>query len=445
MRSQPYLIIVILRLILLGKRTELKKYIAPYSLKTMEIWPWNTKVLNYITSLRREKRYVYLATAADRSIAEAVAEKLQCFDGIFASENGVNLRGEEKARKLVRVFGERGFDYIGNDVSDIAVWKHCRKAIVVERSRYITRMLRNCNQPYTVLVSLRPALRDYLRAFRCRHWVKNILVFIPIVLAHVFSGATMLAGSAAFVSFSACASSIYILNDLLDLTADRGHPIKSARPFADGTIPLQQAPILMICSFLFIVMPLFFLPLAFAATLAIYFILNVCYSFALKSSLYVDILLLAILYILRIIAGALAVGLLPSNWLLSFCLFIFVSLALIKRSTELIIKEKNLAISANRRAYLVTDRAMLEMIAVGSGIASVVVLNLYIDSLRAADMYTTPQFLWLLCPILLYWIGRIFLLAHRGQMHDDPIDFTITDKISILCVILGIIIIYIAI
>jgi 4-hydroxybenzoate polyprenyltransferase len=445
MRSQPYLIVVVLRLIFSRNLAELKKYLAPYSLQTLETWHFNTVVMDYIISVRSEKRPVYLATAADRTIAEAIAAKLQCFDGVFASENGINLRGEEKAKKLVRVFGERCFDYIGDDVSDIAVWERCREALVVERSKHIAHALRNCNQQYTVLHDLQPALRDYLRVLRCRHWVKNFLVFIPIVLAHVLSGATLLAGSAAFVSFCACASGVYILNDLLDLPADRRHPIKSKRPFADGTIPLQQAPVLMICSLLFIMMPIFLLPWVFTVTLTVYFILNLFYSFALKRILFVDILLLAIFYILRIIAGGLAIGSLPSNWLLSFCLFIFVSLALIKRSTELIINEGNSKNGVSRRAYLIKDRAMLEMMAVGSGIASVVVLNLYIDSLRAADMYTTPQFLWLLCPILLYWIGRIFLLAHRGQMHDDPVDFTITDKTSILCVALGIIVIYIAI
>jgi 4-hydroxybenzoate polyprenyltransferase len=339
---------------------------------------------------------------------------------------------------LVQEFGEQGFDYIGDDISDIAVWKRSRKSLLVSRNKKVLRAARSAGLSLTVLSSPDAGIGAYLSALRSRQWVKNTLVGVAAFLMHTFTVDALLLAALAFVAFSACASVVYVLNDLIDLPADRRHPTKKNRPFAAGILPLHQAPKLFAGGLFLTVAPCLFLPSDFALILGVYFGLNLAYSFILKRRLFIDVMLLSVLYVLRIAAGSAAIGIEYSNWLLSFSMFIFTSLALIKRSTELILHEADSKDIAAGRAYLVRDRSMLEMLAAGSGMASIMVFSLYIDSQKALGLYTHPQMLWLIAPLLLYWIGRLLLLAHRGVMHDDPVYFALKDKTSIVCGLAGI-------
>jgi 4-hydroxybenzoate polyprenyltransferase len=389
-----------------------------------------------------------LATAADISVANEAACKLQCFDGVFASYiggGGVNLKGQAKVELLIRQFGERGFDYIGDDTVDLIIWKHCRKSILVGGNKKLLRKMRDAGLDYTVLNSSGVPAKTYFDALRAHQWVKNVLVGVAAFLAHMVSSDVLLLVILAFISFSACASTVYVLNDLLDLPADRLHPTKKHRPFAAGVLPLHQAPALLAGGIFLTIAPCLLLPANFASAVGVYLALNIVYSFDLKRRLFLDVLLLSALYVLRIAAGSVAVGIPQSNWLLSFSMFIFTCLVLIKRSTELSIHASGTGTGSPRRAYLVKDKQVLDMLAVGSGMVSIAILSLYVDSMKALSLYSRPWLLWLIIPVLLYWIGRLLILAHRGQMMDDPVHFAVNDRNSIICALICIIFIYVAI
>jgi len=271
------------------------------------------------------------------------------------------------------------------------------------------------------------------KALRVHQWAKNALIFVPMMAAHQVMniggwGTSMLA----FLAFSLCASSVYLLNDMLDLEADRQHKTKCKRPFAAGSLSLHfgllAAPALLLGAVLICLA----LPAKFGAVLAGYYALTLAYSLDLKRRVMVDVLTLAGLYTVRIVAGAAASSIPLSFWLLLFSIFIFLSLALVKRYAELDGMRKQGKLKAKGRGYLVEDIALLQSLGAASGYLSVLVLALYLNSPEVAKLYKEPKLLWLLMPLFLYWISRIWMQTHRGQMHDDPLVFAFKDRISIL-------------
>lgn len=276
----------------------------------------------------------------------------------------------------------------------------------------------------------RPTFRSYAKALRFHQWLKNILVFLPLLLAHqVGHWAIWSSALLAFVSFSLCASSVYLLNDLLDLPADRQHPRKRLRPFASGDLPISQGllliPTLLLSAFAIAVL---LLPPVFVLVLAIYYAITVTYSFWLKAVVLIDALLLAALYTIRIIAGMAATQIGVSFWLLAFSIFLFYSLALVKRYSELLSLRRRGQLTTHGRGYHVEDLVMLMGFGVASGFLAVLVSAFYIDSTKVRILYHHPAFLWAVPPILLYWVSRIWLITHRGGMHDDPVVFAAKDK-----------------
>ena len=267
-------------------------------------------------------------------------------------------------------------------------------------------------------------------------WVKNLLIFVPPVLGHVVSVATIAQAVMAVISFSLCASSAYLLNDLLDLRSDRQHPTKRFRSLANGGIPLSHGatliPVLLTAGMLVALL----LPPAFLLTIVIYYGLTVAYSLGLKRMMMVDVIALACLYGIRVIAGGAACGVPLSDWLLFFCVCLFLCLALVKRATELHDSAEIGLGDPPGRGYRATDLPMIESIAASTGFASVVVMLLYISSSDVAVMYGNPKVLWAVCVVLVYWIGRILLLTHRGEMHEDPVVFAVTDRASLACGVL---------
>ncbi|GAB3348409.1 UbiA family prenyltransferase [Lysobacter tyrosinilyticus] len=372
-----------------------------------------------------------LCTASDAQLANAVSEHLGLFDVVLASDGETNLSGSRKADVLAARFGDRGFDYMGNDRIDLAVWRRARRAWVVNASRSLAaRAATECE----VAGHLPPqgrGLRTWIKAIRVHQWLKNLLVFLPLLASHRLLDAPAVINSAlAFVSFGLCASGVYLLNDLLDLPSDRQHPRKRLRPFASGTLSLLHgmiaAPLLTLSGLAvaFVVNPMFM------AVLLAYYCMTLAYSLRLKRVVMVDVVLLAALYTVRIIGGAVALESVLSFWMLAFSMFLFLSLALLKRYAELSVMLADGRTTASGRGYIVEDLPLLQSLGGASGYLAVLVLALYINSPESLVLYHRPQLLWLLCPVLLYWVSRVWVIAHRGGMDDDPVVFAVTDRAS---------------
>ena len=412
-------------------RAAFKAHLLAQAYPKVATLPLNGKLIDWLHSEKAAGRSLVLATASDQQLAHAVADRVGLFDAVLASDGQRNLKGPAKAAALVERYGRGGFDYVGDSRADLPVWAAARQAIVVggaglaQAAAQVAEVGRHFPPP--------PRAAALLKALRPHQWVKNLLLFLPLVAAHQLSdGPRLLAVALAFGVFSLTASAVYLLNDLLDLPADRAHPRKRHRPFAAGTLPLAWgallSPLLLLTA---IGLSLWFLPPLFTLILVGYTLLTTAYSFGLKRKPVVDVLLLAALYTVRVIAGAAAVAIVPSFWLLAFSLFIFLSLALAKRYTELDGLRQRGELTAAGRGWHVDDLPLVQSLGTGAGLAAVLVLALYIDSAPARQLYATPQVLWLVCPLLLYWISRLWFKTHRGEMHDDPVVFALRDRVSL--------------
>ena len=396
------------------------------------ILPYDEVVLQCIRTARALGRPVYLASASHERLVNAVAEHLGLFDGVFASNETINCGGKVKAQILVEAFGDKNFDYIGNDKADLEVWPHAAKALAIRTSGRVGKSLADSCEDVEHLKHQKVTWKDWARLARVHQYAKNALVFVPLITSQVFEFNAFLTVLAAAIAFSLCASSVYILNDLVDLADDRGHRSKRFRPLASGTIPLTEA--------VMAVPILFGISLAIAAAISLpflgallgYYALTTAYSFLLKRTLFIDVLALASLYTARVIGGAVALGVGTSPFLLAFMMAFFLSLALIKRYVELgARKEANLPDSTSRD-YRNDDMTMVGALAAAAGFQAVTLFALYGTSDAVQELYSRPELLWLVAPVLTFWLGRALVIAHRGEMHDDPVVFALKDKISIV-------------
>ena len=431
MKINPLMLFLLPFWVLMGKYY-LKSKIEKYSKITPEKLPYRAKVLEYINLEKAKGRKILLVTASMPTIADKISDYLGIFDEVMASKDNINLRAENKAKELVRRFGEKGFDYIGDSKADLPVWKSANKAILVNPKKSVLRKARKFGNVGTVFQSHDSKFLAILKEIRVYQWVKNILLFLPMILAHqVFDLEIIKNTSISFIAFSLMASFVYVLNDLLDVEADRIHPRKRNRPIAAGRISIFQAffmiPILFFSS---IGISAYFLNFEFSIALLIYVITNILYSFNLKKIMILDIIILASLYTLRLIAGALAGGILISPWLIEFSIFFFFSLAAVKRYSELLILKDTNQTSIKRRGYLVGDIDVVRNFGIISGYLSVMIIAFYVHGQEVVKLYHHPEFLWMISPVLLYWISRVWLIAHRGKMNDDPIVFTGKDPVS---------------
>lgn len=423
---------------LLKGRAAFKAAIASRLPTTLADLRLNEDVFAYVKAQAAE-RPVVLATAADRTAAHAVAAEAGFFHGVIASTDGENFKS---ARKLaaIRAYSEANgfaaaFDYIGDSRADRAIWKEADTAYAVAADEPAARALTGGHRNTVRLAAAPAALKDYLKAMRLHQWVKNILIFLPIILSHqVFDIGKIGAAVAAFAGFSLCASATYIINDILDIRADRRHPRKQRRPFAAGRIGIPQG--LMVSALLlaasFAVAFLFTSPLV-ALLFAGYIAFTLTYSFYLKEKLLVDAMALGILYGYRILIGGAATDVVVSDWLIAFSVFFFLGLALVKRYTEISQKTAGPDGKISGRGYYVGDREIVGVLGVVASYTSVLILSLYITSPDVAILYHEPRILWVICLVMIYWLGRVWTLAHRGQMPDDPIVFALRDKVSLLC------------
>ncbi|HZR38454.1 MAG TPA: UbiA family prenyltransferase [Nevskia sp.] len=393
--------------------------------------PYEPAFLDWLRRQRAEGRRLVLCTGSDQSIAAAVSAHLGLFEAAIGSDGVHNLSGSGKRARLVADYGARGYDYAGNHRVDLKVWSQARRAVVVNASPRLAQQAGALAMLEQVFGAEAGGVRAWLRALRPHQWAKNALLFVPILAAHAWSNLDGLRATAlGFAAFCLCASATYLLNDLLDLEADRAHPRKRQRPFASGLLHpgagLAASALLAAAAFVlaWVTAPLL------CALLAFYAALSLGYSFRIKKLVMLDVITLAALYTLRIIAGAAAARVEASFWLLAFSMFLFLSLALVKRCAELHALIAEQRSQTRGRGYHAEDLPVLQQLGGASGYLSVLVLALYINSSASQQLYRHPQLLWLLCPLLLYWISRVWIITHRGAMHDDPVVFALRDRSS---------------
>lgn len=432
-KVRPWFILLLPVWLLKGK-AHLKHQIASHIQINVGNLPFHEDFLAYLKEQHDVGRKLVLITASDKSIAKQVADHIGIFSQVYASDGKINLSGRQKLLLLQSRFGNKGFDYAGDTVKDLCIWQGACRAIAVTRSDRFTARIENlvpiCNR-FGKDTHYQPVCL-VLKAIRMHQWTKNFLVFVPLLAAHKLGDLHLaLQAMLAFISFSLCASSIYVLNDLLDLESDRCHVRKKHRPFASGALPLWIGLVLMPVLLLAgLVLSIFLLPFKFLLALALYIASSAAYCFYLKQVMLIDVLMLAGLYTFRVIAGTFAIGVPNSTWLLAFSIFLFLSLAMVKRVSELQLISDSGQNKPKGRDYFAGDLSQLNSFGIASGYIAVLVLALYINSPDVKNLYTRPEVLWLICPLLLYWINRIWLLTHRREMHDDPIVFAMKDKAS---------------
>jgi 4-hydroxybenzoate polyprenyltransferase len=433
LRANPHRLFHPLLWLTKGK-AHLKDGLARATTVDVSVLPYDTEVITLIEAERARGRKVILVTASHYTLADRIAAHLGLFDEVIATDLSRNLSAHRKKEALVESYGEGGFDYAGNSHDDLPVWKAARRAIVVNPESGVERKSRIHGNVAAVIRSNRASFPAWVRAVRVHQWLKNLLIFAPLLAAHRITDIALLGqGMLAFVIFGLCASSVYLLNDLLDLNDDRHHPTKRNRPFAAGQLSIKSGmmvfPLLLAAAF---TASLLWLPLAFSGVLAGYYLLTLAYSLVLKRHMVVDVIALASLYTMRIIAGAAAFAIELSFWMLAFSMFMFLSLALVKRYAELHRTRAQEQTGKSRgRGYYSGDLEMIASLGGASGYMAVLVLALYINDLNMGGLYRHPQFIWLACPLLLFWVSRVWMLTHRGEMHDDPVLFAIHDRVSL--------------
>lgn len=433
-RSHPLQLFKLFGWLAKGKAS-LKEGLANATDMDISVLPYDPQVIELIEAERLKGRRVILATASHYTLAQRIAEHLALFDEVWASDGKRNLSAHCKRDLLVEQYGDQGFDYMGNSHDDIPVWAAARQAYVVNPDSGVEHRARAQGNVEQVIHSNSSGAKDWLKALRLHQWMKNALIFVPLLAGHQISNPVLLwQGILAFLLFGLCASSVYVLNDLLDLTDDRHHHSKRNRPFAAGRLSIKSGlvtfPVLLIAAFM---SAAWLLPWVFTAVLLGYYILTLAYSLSLKRMMAVDVITLAMLYTSRIIAGAAALSLPLTFWILSFSMFIFLSLALVKRYAELREARKiGLTAKTRGRGYYPDDLEMISSLGASSGYLSVMVLALYIHDQASNELYSNPQVIWLACPLLLLWITRIWMLTHRGRMNEDPVVFAIRDRFSLM-------------
>ncbi|MGH7179123.1 MAG: UbiA family prenyltransferase, partial [Tepidisphaeraceae bacterium] len=407
--------------------------------------PVRPEVLEFLNQQKESGRRIILATGSDEAVAQAVADRVGLFDGVIASDGTHNLSGRNKLDAIKRDSGQRPFDYIGNSMTDLHVWREARGRVVAGGS---SRVANRARREYGTVNVLDPQIsrgRALLKAIRPHQWAKNLLVAVPLFVSHKFLEVdAVVATFVAIVAFSLTASAVYVLNDLLDLPSDRAHPLKRRRPFAAGHVPIPNGLLLSGALFVLGMGVALSLSLNFAAMLLLYVVATTAYSLVLKRKLILDVFVLAGLYTLRILAGAVAIHVVASPWLLAFSMFIFISLAFVKRYAELHTFRKNDVTAAPGRRYTVQDMELFRVFGPTSGYVAVLVMCLYISSPDVTKLYKHPEALWLMCPILLFWITRLWFLIDRIEAMDDPVLFALRDKMSYVTGVLVVLVVLLA-
>jgi 4-hydroxybenzoate polyprenyltransferase len=436
-KASPFYIFSMMLWLFSGK-ANLKEQIASRTNLAVDTLPYNQPLLEWLREQHEAGRNLVLVTASNYRVAEAIAARLQLFSEVIASTATSNMGAGRKRDELVHRYGHGGYDYVGNSRDDIPVWSACRRAVTANTSATVSAQAAQLAEIEAAFPREHNSWRALLRGMRPHQWSKNLLIFVSILVAHTYADTALLVSTIiAFISFCLCSSSVYLINDLLDLETDRKHSEKHNRPFASGrasvVVGVFATPVLLLVSGILA----WCVGTPFLGVLVVYFAVTLAYSMYLKRVALLDVLVLAILYTLRIIAGASVADAMPSVWLVSFSLFIFTSLAMAKRYAELKSLEAESGTWASGRGYHISDITIIAQLGAASGYISVLVLALYIDNQDVISNYENQRLMWLLCPLLMYWIGRIWLVASRGKLDQDPVIFATRDRTSYLVFLLG--------
>lgn len=431
---RPWLVVLIGVWLLRG-RSYCKGRIAALAATPPDAWPVRPEVLERIATDRADGRTIVLATAAHRLLATPLAEHLACFDIVLASDDHENLKSHRKAEAIARLACEQGwqsYSYAGDCRADLPAWQAADEVVVVNPTPELLTRIEGLGKPMSVIGAAQTGWSAIVKACRPHQWAKNLLIFLPMVLAHRLDSPTAIAVANAVMAFSLCASGVYVLNDIGDIASDRQHPRKRLRPFASGRLSIAAG--IRLAAVLFasgLGLSAACLPTQFLGLMVLYLGANLVYSSHLKQVPVLDVLMLACMYALRLEAGAVAASVALSDWFLTFSLFFFTSLAFAKRFTELRRLQVTGGTAAAGRGYEVGDVRLLEMLGTASGYVSVLVLALYMNSDQMRSLYGESRLLWLICPIVLFWITRLWLLANRGQLDEDPVVFALKDRTSL--------------
>lgn len=432
-RSQPLALLQVPLWLMRGRAAVKAEVGRRVSLDVRHL-PYNRAVVEYLESERGEGRRLYLATGADRRLAEQIAEHLGLFDGVLASDGQTNLTAGNKLEGLRQTFGDEGYDYIGNGSPDVPLLQHAGTAMLANPMPGLRARLRIRGIAVEREFEERAApARAMRKAIRLHQWAKNVLIFVPMVLAHTLRLNVLMEALLAFLSFSLCASATYIANDLLDIEADRRHPAKRLRPFAAGDLSVMTGMVLSLTLLGgALAIAVLLLPWAFLGWLLVYLATTLSYSLYFKRVVLVDVILLSGLYTLRLLAGSAATRVPISPWLGAFALFLFLSLAMVKRFSELQNTRARGQTLANGRGYLLMDIEQMRSFGTASAYASVVVFSFYIGAHEITALYRHASRLWLITPLMILWLSRVWLLASRGELNEDPVIFALTDRMSLL-------------
>lgn len=430
---------------LMRGRARLKDEIVRRVIPDVQLLPYHAAFLGFLRQEHARGREILLTTASHHTLARKVADHLQIFSDVIGSDDLSNLKGRHKAARLKQRFEGGGFHYAGDSKVDLEVWAEASGAIVVSGNNKLIQRVRDIVPIELIFGRERSFAAAALFALRPHQWVKNLIVFVPLITSHTIAQWNLLADAVlAFLAFSLCASGTYIFNDLLDVDADRQHPTKRRRPFAQGDLPIPFGLVLSVvlpCLSVFVLMAL---PSGVALALGCYLILTIVYSWWAKRVALLDVFCLATLYTIRLIAGHEAARVQYSAWLLVFSMFIFLSLALVKRFQELLIVSQPGDIPLRGRGYVSSDVPLVSALGSASGFMAVLVLALYVNSDQVRALYRQPLLLLLVCPLLLFWVSRVWMLVHRGRIPDDPVVFAVKDPVSYLIGVLSVVVILLA-
>ena len=430
LRSHPFAILLLPVWVARGGKARAKAEVARRVSLDVAHLPYNQALLQFLQAQHHQRRPIYLTTGADQSLADGVARHLGLFTGVIASDGTTNMIGKNKLAGLRQQFSE--FDYIGNAPPDLPALAHSQHAYIANPTLGLRLALRARSIAVGQTFEDRAPLgRSLFKAIRIHQWAKNVLLFLPLLLSHQITVPSSLTALAAFFCFSFIASANYIVNDLLDIESDRHHPRKRFRPFAAGDLSVITGALMAICLAAASCALLPWLPKHFAFWLLFYVCVTSVYSFYLKRIPLVDVLVLSGLYTLRMLAGAAATQTVISNWLSGLAIFLFLSLAMVKRFSELVSLRERGVSQSHGRGYLVSDLDQIRSFATASATAAVVVFALYISRPDVDILYRHSGRLWLIVPFMLFWLYRVLLLASRGEMNEDPVIFAIRDRISL--------------
>jgi 4-hydroxybenzoate polyprenyltransferase/phosphoserine phosphatase len=431
LRRRPWLLLLAPFWMLAGKASFKRRVAARVALDPASL-PYRQDLIEALQRIKLSGRKLVLATAADRTIADGVAKHLGLFDEVLASDGHDNLRAAVKREQLVRAYAHSGFDYVGDSHADLSVFERATRGFLVGSTARVAAQARNKGN--VTIVSSRPSvLRALIKELRVHQWAKNALVIVPVFFAPGVPPLDLLGRALlAALAFSLCASAGYVWNDLLDIEADRAHHTKKNRPFASGALPVAFGPPLFIALIAMgFGLSVLTLPPRFSLMLVLYFAGTLGYSLYLKRVLIVDVIVLAGLYTHRVLSGGVATGIPISSWLMGFSLFFFVSLAFAKRYVELALHQGDEKIK--NRDYYKVDLQMIGAMGPACGFLAALFISLYVEMGTHSGAYVEPVVLWLVVPVLLYWVTRVWILTGRGQMQDDPVKFAIKDRVSWIC------------